>query len=172
MTGYAVRHREYNNNDDWTERALASTDTTTTITGLTNGIEYEVQVRASNARGDSAWSESATVTPQTHLAAPAGFTAPPTSTGAHSVRWEPVPGATRYDLDVRHESETTWTTYNTGELTQKDFTALDEGAWTYRVRACDGQQCAGLERDPHRPCQCRQCPCATRARRYRRERGD
>ena len=34
------------------------------ITGLANGTEYDVQVRAVNAKGDGAWSETAAETPQ------------------------------------------------------------------------------------------------------------
>ena len=34
-----------------------------TLSGLTNGVAYAVRVRASNAGGDSAWSEEATGTP-------------------------------------------------------------------------------------------------------------
>ena len=61
ITGYAVRYKP-------TERggwllADAGTGGQTTITGLTNDTEYEVQVHAVNTVGRSAWSESSTATP-------------------------------------------------------------------------------------------------------------
>ncbi len=37
--------------------------TSYTIKSLTNGTEYEVQVRATNAKGDGAWSDTASATP-------------------------------------------------------------------------------------------------------------
>ena len=45
-----------------------------TLAGLTNGTEHTVRVRASNAGGDSDWSEEASGTPMTPVPAlpPAG----------------------------------------------------------------------------------------------------
>ncbi len=53
-----------------------------TITGLTNGVEYEVEVQAENAAGKSDWSDSAFATPegQAPIAPP-----PPASTPTLSV---------------------------------------------------------------------------------------
>ena len=49
----------------WTELpdAVKSAATSATLTGLTNGTTYEVQVRAGNSVGDGPWSASATGTP-------------------------------------------------------------------------------------------------------------
>ena len=60
---YDVRYRTANGN--WTELpdSVKSTATSTTITGLANGTEYEVQVRAGNRAGDGAWSASGTGAP-------------------------------------------------------------------------------------------------------------
>ena len=60
---YDVRYRPAGGS--WTELpdAVKSTATTATITGLTNGTTYEVQVRAGNSAGDGVWSASATGTP-------------------------------------------------------------------------------------------------------------
>ena len=61
---YDVRYRPSGGN--WTELpdTSRSTSTTATITGLTNGTTYEVQVRAGNSAGDGPWSPSATGTPE------------------------------------------------------------------------------------------------------------
>ena len=47
----------------WTSHAHSGTGTTATITGLTNGTAYQVQVQATNGVGDSPWSASATASP-------------------------------------------------------------------------------------------------------------
>ena len=65
--------------------------TRTTISRLTNGWPYLVQVRARNAAG---WSDGSGETPATPLAAPATPTGPATSTGTHTVSWGAVRGAT------------------------------------------------------------------------------
>ena len=63
---YDVRHRPRGNaNATWTEvdPATDQDGRQYLITGLTNGTTYELQVRAVNARGDGAWSASATGEP-------------------------------------------------------------------------------------------------------------
>ena len=61
ITGYAVRYKPAERGG-WL-LADAGTSGQTTITGLTNDTEYEVQVHTVNAVGRSAWSESSTGTP-------------------------------------------------------------------------------------------------------------
>ena len=60
---YDVRYRTANGN--WTELpdSVQSTATSTSITGLANGTEYQVQVRAGNRAGDGTWSASGTGAP-------------------------------------------------------------------------------------------------------------
>ena len=75
ITAYDVRHIKTSENetvdanwtvvdDAWTSGALQYT-----ITGLTNGTEYDVQVRAVNSHGDGTWSATEVGTPA--LPAPA-----------------------------------------------------------------------------------------------------
>ena len=47
----------------WRTRSHSGTGQVSTITGLTNGTAYEVQVRASNSNGGGPWSEAAQTTP-------------------------------------------------------------------------------------------------------------
>ena len=60
ITDYDVRWRVKGSGATWTELAdtTDSTARTATITGLAASTEYEVQVRAQNAEGDSEWSAS------------------------------------------------------------------------------------------------------------------
>ena len=57
ITSYDLQYRVGNSGDftTWTEDV---TGTSATITGLAEDTEYEVQVRATNAEGDSDWSEA------------------------------------------------------------------------------------------------------------------
>ncbi len=66
ITAYDVRHIETSADEtmdsNWTEVDDAWTSGTLeyTITGLTNGTEYDVQVRAVNSNGDGTWSDTKT----------------------------------------------------------------------------------------------------------------
>ena len=69
ITAYDVRHIETSEDEtddaNWTVEDNAWTSGTLeyTITGLTNGTEYDVQVRAVNSTGDGTWSDTKTGTP-------------------------------------------------------------------------------------------------------------
>ena len=69
ITAYDVRHIETSADEtvdsNWTVRdnAWRSGDLSYVITGLTNAVEYDVQVRAVNSAGDGAWSSTETGTP-------------------------------------------------------------------------------------------------------------
>ena len=58
ITDYDYRYRVKGATASWTEEATAAaiTATSATITGLTEGRDYEVQVRATSAEGTSDWS--------------------------------------------------------------------------------------------------------------------
>ena len=71
VTGYGVRHIRSDAADkttaaNWTVVSAATTSAGTrtyTITGLTNNVGYDVQVRAVTANGNGAWSATATALP-------------------------------------------------------------------------------------------------------------
>ena len=69
ITAYDVRHIETSadatDDANWTvgDNAWTSGALLYTITGLTNGTEYDVQVRAVNSDGDGTWSDTKTGTP-------------------------------------------------------------------------------------------------------------
>ena len=56
ITGYTLQWRSEQQDYD-TQRQAVTSDTLYTITGLTNMTEYDVRVKATNAAGDSDWSE-------------------------------------------------------------------------------------------------------------------
>ena len=61
ITAYNLQYRK-NNEVDWTAATYAGTATNTTLTGLTSGTTYDVQVMAKNSEGDSPWSNSGSAT--------------------------------------------------------------------------------------------------------------
>lgn len=65
ITGYVVHYRPAGPYG-WSDQSIGSAaQTSTTLTGLTNGQEYEVRVAAINGQGAGAWSVIRTVTPFT-----------------------------------------------------------------------------------------------------------
>ena len=92
---------EWNADDD-------STTTTATITGLTNGTAYQVQVRAGNAVGDSAWSPSGTDTPAPVPATPTGLKVV-TGERSWTASWTAPSGpVTRYEIQYLHKGPFGW----------------------------------------------------------------
>ncbi|MGI9256273.1 MAG: fibronectin type III domain-containing protein, partial [Salinispira sp.] len=62
ITGYELQYSS-DGGTTWTEISSGITGTDHTITDLTNGTLYEVQVRAIGAQGTGGWSDSALATP-------------------------------------------------------------------------------------------------------------
>ena len=69
ITDYDVQYRE-GASGSWMSHAHDGTATTATLTGLTEGRSYQVQVLAKNAEGSSPWSASGTATPAPDTTAP------------------------------------------------------------------------------------------------------
>ena len=61
ITNYDLRYRQ-GTTGDFINGPQDVTGTSTSISGLAEATEYEVQVRASNDEGDSSWSQSGTGT--------------------------------------------------------------------------------------------------------------
>jgi len=109
ITGYTVRYK-LTNEDTWTERNVSTSPGT--ITGLTNGATYEVQVRGNNSIGEGTYSPSANGTPRTVPSTPA---APTLSAGNTqlTVEWTaPDNGGsaiTGYTLRYKESADEEWT---------------------------------------------------------------
>ena len=140
ITGYTVQWKTPVQNFDST-RQKTVTGTTASITGLTNGTQYTLRVRATNGIGDGPWSGLAQGTPSAVPEAPAGlvirtwdrfltfgWTAPEDNgsdiTG-YTVQWKS--GDEEFGAENRHHTTT---------KTQHSWGALVNGTgYTYRVRA-------------------------------------
>ncbi len=66
LTGYDLEYKQ-STATSWSDAAHTGLTTSATISGLTNGVQYDVRVRATNAIGDSAWSTVASATPSLAL---------------------------------------------------------------------------------------------------------
>ena len=59
VNDYDVQYKK-SSDSTWTSHSFSGTGASTTLTGLTEGTEYDVQVRANNDEGNGAWSDSGT----------------------------------------------------------------------------------------------------------------
>ncbi len=107
VTHYDLRHirsdavdksdANWNSKDDLT-------GTSDTITGLTDGVAYDIQVRAVNRAGDGSWSATSTQTPRARPGTPTSVWVH-TGDGQLTANWLPpaaVTGATIGSYRVRH----------------------------------------------------------------------
>ena len=171
ITDYDVQHRACTksadltctgNNPtwgDWTDRTgETSTDTATsvTISDLTNGTAYEVQVRAANSVGESAWSTAASEYPSTTPDTP-GAPSLTVKDQSLDVSWTAPSGdgsSAITDYDVRYRActksadltcagnsptwgdWTEWNASNTSTTTSATVTGLTNGTkYQIQVRA-------------------------------------
>ena len=137
ISGYKLRHST--DGATWTEVTPSpATSTSHTLTGLTDGTAYQVQVRAANDEGNGAWSDSGTGTPQpgapgqvTNLALTAGD-------GQISASWDAPTGTiTGYDVEYKESSASSWTDAgHTGTDASHTISSLTNGTeYNVRVRA-------------------------------------
>ena len=136
----ATSYNIYRGTATGTETLIKTGVTTTsfTDTGLTNGTTYFYKVTAVNAVGESAKSNEASVTPSATggaPAAPTGLTATPSS-GQVALSWNPVAGATSYNV-YRGTSSGTETLFESGIIstTNTDATVTNGTTYYYEVTA-------------------------------------
>ena len=139
ITDYDLRHSS-DNGSTWTVVEMTSAANTAlsfAVTTLTNGTTYQIQIRATNARGDGAWSPSASMIAGAPIAP-----AEPTLTagnGSLAVAWAApanTNGAnvTDYDVQYKATTDTTWTAHaHTGTSTTATIGSLTNGT-TYEVQ--------------------------------------
>ena len=127
----------------WTDANHDGAGTSTTLSSLTNGQRYDVQVRATNSAGSSDWSTSTTDTP-TDVAPgkPATPTATVQSATSLRVNWMAPANTgsalTGYTLEQSADGGVNWSTVSgvSGTSTSHDVTGLTPGtAYVFRVLA-------------------------------------
>ncbi|MXX51770.1 MAG: hypothetical protein F4Z39_12290, partial [Chloroflexi bacterium] len=112
--------------DDW--QTLGNV-TTYTFSGLSAGTSYSLQVRASNAAGDSS---AVSLSRVTLPAAPTSLTTSDITQTAITLSWTPSTGATAYK--ARKDSGDSWTTL--GNVAEYTFTGLTANtAYSLELRA-------------------------------------
>ena len=133
VTGY-----EYELDGSGTWISTGSTDTTTTVTGLTNGQSYTFKVRAVNSAGASAASiASASVTPATVPGAPTGLSATVSDQRVDLIWTAPASNGGQSITDYEYEQGGSGTWISTGgTATSYMVHNLTNGQpYRFRVRA-------------------------------------
>ena len=157
ISGYGVRYRA-GTSGDWSTHTHSGTATTAEITSLSAGTSYQVQVRATNAEGNSAWTASASGTTNTAstLAQVTGVAA---AAGGRviDVSWTAVSGATGYKVQWKSGTQSFTTNrqavINGGTTTSHRITGLRVREYTVRViatktGATDGPASAEVKATP------------------------
>ena len=143
ITGYEYRVSDdsgSNWNPDWTAIGGSLADTTGhTVTGLTNGIEYTLAVRARDIFGPGA-ANTAKATPL--WPAPANLKATPDNGRVH-LEWDTNPGVAAYEVEIKQANTSSTATFaaGSGPKTIAVIDSLTNGAqYTFSVSAVDDQE--------------------------------
>ena len=144
ITGYDVRYKLSSANvNAWKEWNSGDTSTTigATITGLSNGLSYDVQVRATNSAGNSPWSDSRSATPAAQVPSKPGVPALTLGDAQLEVSWDAPAdnGAAITGYDVQYKlSRSDWKMeLNVGPSTTTTISVIITGltnGFTYQVR--------------------------------------
>ena len=106
ISAYDVRHiltgADETDDSNWTvsDDVWTEGDLQYSASGLTAGVQYDVQVRAANSNGDGPWSSARTVTPELGPppAVPSGISSKPIWSGIVDLWWRDVQNADSYDV--------------------------------------------------------------------------
>ena len=139
VDGYDVQYRTCGSSltcGNWTPHSHQGTGTTTTITKLSNGIKHEVRVRARSGVSQSAWSSTASATPEE---LPSFERAPDLTEGDRQilVQWnEPgYSGSAITDYDVQYRA----CTATGGDKTDLTCEPVADAMWgSWRARSHSG----------------------------------
>ena len=136
ITRYDVRHKATSGGGTWGSAQSAGTNRSYTITGLTNGDSYDVQVRATNVAGDSTWSTLVQGVPKAVPGRPVAVLTP--GDGKIAVSWTaPDDGGsaiTSYDVRYRTTNGIWGSPQSAGNSTAIDITGLTNGV-SYDVQS-------------------------------------
>lgn len=141
VRGYKVRYSS-DGGDNWTTKKFGVA-TTQTLSDLTNGTKYHVQVAAFSNAGTGAYTESATVTPRTVPGIPADVTVKSRNKSI-DVSWtSPINGGsaiTGYRVRFSADGGDNWTTENFGTATSQTLVGLTNStSYDVQVAALNGE---------------------------------
>ncbi|WP_456698135.1 fibronectin type III domain-containing protein [Aeromicrobium sp. P5_D10] len=128
VIGYNVRYSR-DGGDNWTVKKFG-TATSQTLTGLTNGTEYEVQVAAVNSSAIGTYTASQKVTPRTVPGVPSDLELKPLRNSVKASWTAPSDGGstiTGYRVRFSADSGENWTTQSYGTATSQTLTGLTDG---------------------------------------------
>ena len=155
IDSYDVQYR-VGNSGDWSDGPEDVMGTTATVTGLAADTDYEVRVRATNAEGNSGWSDppgsgrtNATITPNANAPSAPRFLKAFTSDRHVMLSWfAPARdgGSSISKYEYRHASgtsvpdDTPWSSGTSNRL-QAGFGSLRNGQlYTFQVRAVGAEE--------------------------------
>lgn len=98
----------------WTVQTL--TGNSTLLSGLTASTTYNTRVKVTCSSGSSAYSSTVNFTTSASSStcnAPTGLTPSNITSTTVTCSWSPVTGASSYTFEIKSNSATTWTTFNT-----------------------------------------------------------
>ena len=136
--GAEVTNYEYEQDVSGTWISTGSTDTSYTVTGLTNGQSYTFRVRAANSAGQSAASSaSASVTPATVPGAPTGLSATVSDQRVDLIWTAPASNGGQSITDYEYEQGGSGTWISTGgtDTSYTVFNLTNGQPYRFRVRA-------------------------------------
>jgi len=115
-------------------------------TGQANGT-YSYYVRSCNAYGCANSTVSAIVV-STGPVIPAAPNTPTSNsyanTGTYTISWNVPSGVTSYTLEERKNNTGSWTVFAGFTTNSKGFTCQSNGAYDYRVKACNSAGCSSF----------------------------
>jgi len=146
ITDYTIQYSNDGGSSWTTFPHSASTATTATVTGLTNGTSYRFRTAAVNGAGTGSWSGSSpSVTPRTVPAVPTSVTGT-AGNGRISLNWTAPSnnggGAiTNYTIRYSSNGGSSWTTFprSASKATSATVTGLTNGtSYLFQVAAING----------------------------------
>ncbi|MGQ0739908.1 MAG: reprolysin-like metallopeptidase [Bacteroidota bacterium] len=132
---YDVDYKEASSGT-WINAATATTSTSVSLSGLTQGTLYDWRVRATCSGGSGSYAQ-AQFTTTAPCNAPTGLTSSAITSSSATVSWTAVSGASNYDVDYKLNSSGTWTNAATGTTaTSVNLSGLAASSlYDWRVRA-------------------------------------